>query len=112
MKKPALYLLAEIVLCLLLSLLPHLLTLWPQDIMTVLAIAASYVVYPAAALMLPLTAARHGAAAFLCALPPFPLYLIANSLLGLTLPALPSLLTLLFSVLGANIGAEIRKRKD
>ena len=112
MKKPGFYLLLEIVVCLLLSLLPHLLMLWPQDAMTVLAILSSHVLYPAMALLLPLWAARRGAAAFLCALPPFLLYLIPQALLGLTLSALPTILTLLFSVLGANLGAELYNRKS
>lgn len=110
MKKPRFYLLLEIALCLLLSLLPHFLMLWPQDILTVLAILVSHVLYPAMALLLPLLAARRGVAAFLCALPPFLLYWIPNALLGISLSAVPTLLTLLFSVFGANIGAELYKR--
>ena len=51
MKKPGFYLLLEIVVCLLLSLLPHLLMLWPQDAMTVLAIHSSHILYPAMALL-------------------------------------------------------------
>lgn len=110
MKKPARALLAETALCLLLSVLPHLLAFWPQDIMTVLSIFFSHVFYPVAALFLPLLAARRGAEAFLCTLPPFLMYLITNVLTGVTLPALPTILTLLFSVLGASIGAELKKR--
>ena len=110
MKKPAKYLLLEVALCLIFALLPVLFALWPQDIMAVLSILFSHAVYPAMALILPLIAARRGATAFLCAVPPFLLYLLVFSLLGLSLPAIPALLTLFLSVTGANIGAELRKR--
>ena len=110
MKKPALYLLLEIALCLLFAVLPLVLALWPQDVMMFFSVLLSRVAYPVIALCAPLLAARRGAAAFLCAIPPFILYLLSFTLLGLALPALPALLTLIFSILGANIGAELHKR--
>ena len=110
MKKPVLYLLLEVALCLILALLPIFFGLWPQDVMTVLSVICSHAVYPVMALILPLLAARRGATAFLCAIPPFLLYLLVFSIWGLPLPAVPALLTLFLSVTGANIGTELRKR--
>ena len=111
MKKKLLYL-TEIALCLLLSFLPRVIALWPQEIMTALSILCAYALYPAAAFILPFLAAKAGNAAFLCALPPFPLYMLAWIFSGLPLPAVPALLTLLFSVFGACTGAEIFKRRQ
>ena len=111
MKKKLLYL-TEIALCLLLSFLPRVIALWPQDIMTALSVIFSHVIYPAAAFILPFLAAKAGNAAFLCALPPFPVYLLAWIFSGLSLPAVPAILTLLFSVFGACTGAEIFKRRQ
>lgn len=111
MKKSLLYL-TEITLCLLLAFLPRIIALWPQDIMTALSVLCAYALYPAAAFILPCLAAKAGIAAFLCALPPFPIYLLAWIFSGLSLPAVPTLLTLLASVFGAGTGAEIFKRRQ
>ena len=100
----------EILLCLLCALAPVVLALWPQDFLLVLAYAFSHIVYPLAALFLPLLSALKGTNAFVCALPPFVIYLAVWTVFGLHLPALPTIFTLIFSVVGANIGAEIRKR--
>ena len=110
MKKPAIYWLIECALLLACALLPMVLSLWPQDGMAFLAVLAAHVLYPALSLFLPWWAARRGAAPFVCAAVPFPLYVAAWTVFGLPLPAVPTLLTLLLSVLGANIGAEKRKR--
>lgn len=110
MKKPIYYWMAEAALLLVCALLPMILSLWPQDSMTALAFISSHILYPALSLLLPLWAARCGAAPFLCALPPFLLYTAAWTVFGLPLPEIPTILTLLLSVLGANIGAESRKR--
>ena len=111
MKKPVLYLLLEILLCMLCAAAPLVLSLWPQDILVVLAWMFSHVLYPVCAFILPMIAAGKGAPAFLCALPPFLIYLPGWILLGLSLPAVPTILSLVLSVLGANTGAEICKRR-
>lgn len=110
MKKPFLYFLLEIGGCLCCLLLSALFSLWPQEFFLIAAYVCSHVLYLLAALFLPLLSAKKGMNAFLCALPPFFLYLIAWTALGLNLPALPTILSLVFSVLGANIGAELKKR--
>ena len=110
MKKSTLYLLLEIALCLLCALIPRLLALWPQDVALVLAWCFSHMLYPACALFTPLMSARKGTEPFLCALPPFLIYLPVWLLFGLNPPAVPAILSLVLAVLGANIGAEIRKR--
>ena len=110
MKKPILYLLLEIGGCLCCLLLSVLFSLWPQEFFLIAAYACSHVLYLIAALFLPLIAAKKGTNAFVCALPPFLLYLIVWTALGLNLPALPTILSLVFAVLGANIGAELKKR--
>ena len=110
MKKRFLYWLAETALLLLTALLPAVFMLWPGDAPTVLALLISHILYPALAFMLPLWAAKHGAGALLCALPPFCIYLPAWVIRGLNPPALPCILTLLFAVVGAATGEELRKR--
>lgn len=110
MKKAFLAFLGETAACLLLAFLPMLFALWPQDNMTVLSVLASHILYPLCALFLPLFAVRMGGSTFFCALIPFTVYIIPRILLGITLPALPTVLTLLLAVMGANIGAEINKR--
>ncbi len=110
MKKPMLYLLMEIFICLLCVFATLLPSLWPQDYLLIIASACTYVLYPLVSLLLPLWSSRKGANPFLCALPPFLIYLAFWTVLGLNLPAIPTLLSLVLSVLGANIGAEIHKR--
>jgi len=110
MTRARLYLLAEIALCLLCALAPHLLSLWPQDVAIALAYCFSHILYPIIAFLLPLFAARKGASAFLCALPPFLLYPPLWIVLGLNVPALPAILSLILAVVGANAGAEMQKR--
>ena len=110
MKKAAKCLAVEIVVCTFFAVLPALLTLWPQDIMTALSLISLYVLYPLCALIAPLKAVLHGGSPFLCAVTPFLLFLTVMLLQGLMLPAAPASLSLLLAVLGANIGAEIRKR--
>lgn len=110
MKKPLFYLALEIIVCLVCALSPFVLALWPHDFLLILAYAFSHVLYPIAALFLPLIAAKKGVNAFVCALPPFFLYIAVWTVFGGNLPALPTILTLIFSVVGANIGAEIHKR--
>lgn len=112
MKKPLLYVLTELFLCLLLALLPFLLSLWPQDAAVALAFLCSHILYPAVSFLLPLWCCRKGASAFVCALIPFLVYLPGFVITGLDLPALPTVLTLVLAVLGANTGAEIRRRKE
>ena len=110
MKKPGLYLLLEIVVCLICAVIPFILSLWPQDAAVFLAYAFSHVLYPVCACALALLAAKKGAAAFLCALPPFLIYLPLWIVLGLNVPAVPAILALVLPVIGANTGAEMRKR--
>lgn len=110
MKKALFYLLLEILLCLLCALTPRLLALWPQDAAVLLAWCFSHLLYPVCALLAPLLAASKGNAPFLCALPPFLLYLAVWLPFGLNPPAMPTILSLILAVLGANIGAELLKR--
>lgn len=110
MKKPPLFFLLEITVCLLCVCAALLPSLWSHDFLLIPAYVFSHLLYPLAALLLPLLSARAGMNAFVCALPPFLLYIAAWTAFGLNLPAMPTILTLVFSVLGANIGAEIHKR--
>ena len=103
MKKPAVYLLTEVFLCLLCAAAPFLLSLWPQDAAVILSYCISHVLYPVLSFLLPLWCCRKGASAFL-------IYLPGWIITGLNLPALPTVLTLVLAVFGANTGAEIHRR--
>lgn len=111
MKKQLLYLLMEIGVCLICLVAAFLLMLWPQDAAVLLSCALTHVLYPLLSFLLPLWTCKKGTSAFICAVFPFFLYLPGWIIIGLSLPALPTILTLVLSVLGANTGAEIFRRK-
>lgn len=85
------------------------LSLWDSDTALALMMLSGWTLLPAAALLLPLYAARRGIGAFEAWWPPVVCYALGWLSLRLPPPGIPMLLGLM-GILSASAGQELRKR--